>query len=105
MAVSDLFGTFSARRGSLGTELAHIQEEDGNSDDENNNSGSQNEKLLPSSIRLPPIFENQGHKLTKRDFSSKPVPQDSTQLDVNDAMKYRYLRPPISEGKGRKMSM
>lgn len=98
----------AARRGSLGSELEHIKEEEAASDEENNNNDSlalcDGERLVASSIRLPPIFENQGYKLSKRDFSKRLPPSSEQQINVTDAVKYRYIRAR-TDGRGRKMSM
>lgn len=82
-----------------GSELELIEEEEPLQIDEPENQEEQ--IVLPIStpaMRLPPIFENQGFKLSKRDFSK---PKKETELKINEAGDYRYIR----SNRNRKLSM
>ncbi|XP_067929543.1 uncharacterized protein [Watersipora subatra] len=97
---------YPVRRASLGTELEHIEEEEGGNDGEGDeallNRLSLSERLLAQPLRLPPIFENQGYKPQRRDFTQKAT--DGSHIDVTDAVQLRYVRNG-PDNRRRKMSM
>ena len=97
------------RRPSLGTELEHIEEgEESLSDHETEEDNSEedrlssSERLLTLPVRLPPIFENQGYKPQKRDFTQRPN-GDNT-IAVSEAIQHRYVRNRPTTRR-RKLSM
>ena len=92
----------------MGSELEHIEEGEEVSDTETREDNlehdklSISERLLARPLRLPPIFENQGYKPQRRDFTQRPDGENT--INVSEAIQHRYIRTRPNNRR-RKLSM
>ena len=92
----------------MGSELEHIDEGEEVSDTETKEDNLENDKLsiserlLARPLRLPPIFENQGYKPQRRDFTQRPDGENT--INVSEAIQHRYIRTRPNNRR-RKLSM